>query len=222
MTKDIAWPRIRKELRWLNSALGKARDHDVTMNFTKQTRYRFWARSCRRALLRAQDKGHRSLAEKLNSARYTHLIVTLTNWITDGSWLVNSGLFRSERIDVYSQARLRDWRNRIWREGRHLRALRRKQLHRLRIQAKHYRYVVDALQTLAIKNTREDLVFYKIAKQVHRALGDLRDLKRLRKAANNRPPGYRKRKRKLLQQAEKAVRRPVRRPKHLICEGGET
>ena len=222
VTKDIAWPPIRKELRWLNSALGKARDHDVTMNFTKQTRYRFWARSCRRALLRAQDKGHRSLAEKLNSARYTNLIVTLTNWITDGSWLVNSGLFRSERIDVYSQARLRDWRNRIWREGRHLRALRRKQLHRLRIQAKHYRYVVDALQTLAIKNTREDLVFYKIAKQVHRALGDLRDLKRLRKAANNRPPGYRKRKRKLLQQAEKAVRRPVRRPKHLIREGGET
>jgi hypothetical protein len=53
-------------------------------------------------------------------------------------------------------------------------------------------------------------------------LGDLRDLKRLRKAANNRPPGYRKRKRKLLQQAEKAVRRPVRRPKHLIREGGET
>jgi hypothetical protein len=26
----------------------------------------------------------------------------------------------------------------------------------------------------------------------------------------------------LLQQAEKAVRRPVRRPKHLIREGGET
>lgn len=214
MTKDIAWPRIRKELRWLNSALGKARDHDVTMNFTKQKRYRFWARSCRRALLRGQHKGHRSLAEKLNSARYTHLIVTLTNWIKDGSWLVNSGPFRSERIDVYSQARLRDWRGRIWREGRHLRALRPKQMHRLRIQSKHYRYVLDALQTLGIKNTRQDLVFYETAKQVHRALGDLRDLKRLRKAANDRPPGYRKRKRKLLQQAEKPFRRPV-------C-GGET
>ena len=212
--KDVAWPRIRKELRWLNSALGKARDHNVTMNYTERKRYRSWARSTRRSLLRAQDKGHRSLAKKLSSARYTRLIVTLSHWITNGSWLVNSGPFRSERIDVYSQARLRDWRSRIWREGRHIRALRRKQLHRLRIQAKHYRYVVDALQTLAIKNTRQDLVFYETAKQVHRALGDLRDLKRLRRAANDRPPGYRKRKRKLLQQAEKPFRRPV-------C-GGET
>jgi CHAD domain-containing protein len=33
MTKDGAWPGINKELRWLNSALGKARDHDVTDDY---------------------------------------------------------------------------------------------------------------------------------------------------------------------------------------------
>jgi hypothetical protein len=51
------------------------------------------------------------------------------------------------------------------------------------------------------------LKFAEIAKQVHGALGDLRDLKRLRRVARKRPPGYRETKRKLLQQAEKPFRR---------------
>lgn len=207
MVKDAAWPPIRKELSWLNSALGKARDHDVTVNYTRRKRYRSWAKRSRRAIVRVQEKAHRGLAKKLDSTRYDRLIAALNHWITSGSWLQNDQAFRSERFDLYSQARLCQWRTEIGRKGRHLRTLRRKQLHRLRIQCKRYRYMVAALQLLRVNLSEQDLAFGEAAKQVHRVLGDLRDLRRLRKTVQRRPPYYRKSKRKLLRQAEKAFRR---------------
>jgi CHAD domain-containing protein len=206
MTSDPEWPGIKKELRWLNSALGKARDSDVTMNYARRKRYRDWAESSRRALKQAQDKGHRSLIKKLNSARYNRLIVALDHWITDGPWLLNGRSARSERLDAYSQAQSRAWRTSISRQGRHLRALRSKQLHRLRIRCKRYRYVVAALQNLGVIIALQDLAFSETAKRVHGVLGDLRDLKRLRKATNRRPPGYRRSKWKLMQQAQEPFR----------------
>ena len=51
MTDDDSWPGINKELRWLNSAPGKARDHDVTANYARRKRYRRWAKGSRRAML---------------------------------------------------------------------------------------------------------------------------------------------------------------------------
>ncbi|HLZ01148.1 MAG TPA: CHAD domain-containing protein [Bradyrhizobium sp.] len=102
---------------------------------------------------------------------------------------------------------MRAWKARISRQGRHLRALGNKQLHRLRIRCKRYRYVAGALQNLGVTIARQDLAFAEAAKRVHRTLGDLRDLKRLRKAAQGRPPGYRKSKRKQMQRAEKPFRR---------------
>jgi CHAD domain-containing protein len=207
MTDDAAWPEIRKELSWLNLALGKARDHDVTANYARRKRYRSWAKSRQRALLRARDRGHRSLAKRLGSARYHRVMVALHDWITNGPWLLDGRSLRSEQVDDYSQARLRDWRTRIWREGHHLRALSSKQLHRLRIRCKRYRYILAALQALGITTTRQDLKFAENAAHVHRVLGDLRDLKRLGKAAHDPPPGYRRSKTKLLQKAEKSFRR---------------
>jgi hypothetical protein len=44
MVTDAAWPPIRNELRWLNAALGIARDQDVTANYARRKRYRRWAK----------------------------------------------------------------------------------------------------------------------------------------------------------------------------------
>jgi CHAD domain-containing protein len=205
-TDDDAWPKIDRELRWLNSALGKARDHDVTANYARRKRYRRWAKSSRQALLHAQRKVDRRLSKMLASARYEHLMRTVDHWITDGPWLLTDRSVRSEQADTYARARLHAWRAAISREGRHLRILHRKQLHRLRIQCKRYRYVVAALRCLGVPLARQDLKFSEIAKRVHGALGDLRDLKRLRRVAQKRPPGYRKSKRKFIQMAEKPFR----------------
>jgi len=207
MTDDDAWPGINKELRWLNAALGKARDHDVTAHYARRKRYRRWAKSSRRAMLRAQRKVDRRLSQKLASARYVRLMAAVHHWIAGGPWLETNRSLGSESINAFAPARLQAWREAISREGRHIRILHRKQLHRLRIRCKHYRYVVAALHSLGVTLTRQDLKFAEIAKQVHGALGDLRDLKRLRRAAKKRPPGYRESKRRLLQQAEKPFRR---------------
>jgi CHAD domain-containing protein len=214
MMKDEAWPRLKKELRWLNSSLGKARDHDVTMDYAQRKRYRSWARAVARSLACAKEKNHRSLAKKLDSDRYEGVILALKHWITTGPWLSNRLPLRSERLEVFSSARLCDWRAAISRKGRKLGALRRQQLHRVRIRAKHYRYCIDALQELGINITPVNLAFYETAKQMHRALGDLRDLKRLRRARRGQPPGYRERKKRLLQRAEKPFRRQ-KNPSHV-------
>ncbi len=206
MTEDDAWPGINKELRWLNSALGKARDHDVTANYAQRRRYRRWAKNSRREILRAERKVDRRLSKKLDSDRYVRLIATVNHWIVGGPWLHTSRSIRSERVEAYAKARLQAWREMISREGRHLRVLHRKQLHRLRIQCKRYRYVLAGLCNLGVTIARQDLTFADIAKRVHRALGDLRDLKRLRRVAQKGPPGYRWSKRKLLEQAEKPFR----------------
>jgi CHAD domain-containing protein len=60
---------------------------------------------------------------------------------------------------------------------------------------------------LHVNISQQELAFGENAKQVHRALGDLRDLNRLRETAQRRPPHYRKSKQKLLQRAEKAFQR---------------
>src|SRR6516165_8031676 len=81
MTDDDAWPGINEELHWLNSALGKARDHDVTANYARRKRYRRWAKSSRRAMMQAQRKVDRRLSKKLASARCDRLIATVDRWI---------------------------------------------------------------------------------------------------------------------------------------------
>ena len=207
MTEDAARSPVTKELRLLKAALGKARNHDVTMSYARRKRYRSWARNSRRAFLLSQSKGHRRLAGKLNSVRYGRLMVDLDHWITSGSWLSEAQPLRSERVDRYSQSRLREWKNEIWREGQHLRSLRRERLHRLRIDCKRYRYVVAALQAMNVPVAQQEVTFCEAARQVHGALGDLRDLKQLRRAGRGRPPGYRKRKQKLLREAERPFRR---------------
>jgi len=207
MTNGIAGSPIGKELRWLNAALGEARDHDVNMSYARRKRYRSWARKSRSAFLLSQSTSHRRLARKLNSARYHRLIVELDHWITKGSWLSDAQPLRSERVDGYSLALLREWRRKISRTGQRLRGLSRKRLHRLRIKCKRYRYIVAALQALKVPLVEQEAGFCDIARKVHGALGDLRDLKRLRKAGHGRPPGYRKRKQNLLREAERPFQR---------------
>jgi CHAD domain-containing protein len=207
MVKDTAWASIRHELRWLNAALGEARDHDVTTAYFRRKRYRAWAKSSRHRVLQARKTAHLALGDVLRSTRYERLMATLRHWISKGPWLLNDLAFRSEHVEVHSRALLRDWRKRISQKGRHLRTLRRTHLHRLRIQCKRYRYILASLQTLGVAIGKQDLAFADTARKVHQTLGDLRDLKRLRKTSRSRPPGYRKDKRKLLHQAQEALLR---------------
>jgi CHAD domain-containing protein len=101
---------------------------------------------------------------------------------------------------------LRESRDEISAQGRLVRTLRREPLHQLRIRSKHYRYVVEALLDQDVPVSREDFLFCETAKRVQQALGDLRDLKLLRRAIGRRPPHYRKRERELIQRVEDLFR----------------
>lgn len=204
---DTAWAGIDRQLRWLNSVLGRARNCDVLMQYAGRKRYRGWARHSRRDMLRSQGKAHRRLARKLGSARYNRMTSELKDWISNPPSPHIRQAPQFDQVDLYCDERLREWRDEISRQGRHIGALGRTALHRLRIHSKHYRYMVEALLALDIPISREGVAFCETAKQVHQALGDLRDLRRLRKSVGRRPPHYRKRKRKLIRQAEHSFRR---------------
>jgi CHAD domain-containing protein len=203
---DDEWPRIRRELRWLNSNLGKARDQDVLIQYARRRRFRSWAKPSYRSIARSKAKSYRKLAGKLHSARYQRFISDLNAWVTQPR-LESSQASEFESAERYSEARLLEWRDEIQHAGRHLGDLGRKRQHRLRIRCKRYRYIVDSLLSLGVGLTLQDLLFLEPAKQVHSALGDLRDLRQLRRTGDDLPPRYRARKRKLLEAAERPFRR---------------
>ena len=208
-TDDAAWPDIVRQLRWLNSSLGRTRNRDVAVEYADRNHYRRWAGHSRRSLLRSQDKAHRRLARKLGSGRYNRLASEIRRWISARPAPRGNRARPLDQVDVYCEQRLREWRNVISTQGRHIRTLRRKPLHRLRILSKHYRYIVEALMDRDIPVSREDFLFCETAKQVHQTLGELRDLRLLRKAIGRRPPRFRKRARELIQRVGDLFERSI-------------
>jgi CHAD domain-containing protein len=206
VTDDTAWPGIDRRLRWLNSVLGRVRNRDVAVEYAGRKHYRRCTAHWRRALLRSQERAHRRLARKLGSARYSHLASELHHWISGRPASPRGQPQKPDQLDVYCEERLRRWRDEIWEQGRHIRAFRRRPLHRLRILSKHYRYMVEALLDRDIPLSREDLLFCETARRVHQTLGELRDLRLLRKAIERRPPNHRKHERELIQRVEDLFR----------------
>jgi CHAD domain-containing protein len=199
---DAAWPGINHQLRWLNSTLGSARNRDVAVEYTDRKHYRRCTAHSRRTLLQFQDKAHRYLARKLGSTRYGKLTSELHHWISNRPSCHHNQAHGFDQLDAYCEEYLREWRNEVGKGGLHVRTLRRKPLHQLRIRSKHYRYIVEALLDQGIPVSREDFLFCETARRVHRALGELRDLRLLRKVIGRRPPRYRERKRELIRQVE--------------------
>jgi CHAD domain-containing protein len=105
-----------------------------------------------------------------------------------------------DQLEDYCEQRLGEWKTELCEQGKYVRMLRRKPLHRLRIRSKYYRYMVEALLDSDIPVPREEFSFCETARRIHRTLGELRDLKLLHKATGRKPPRYRKRERALIRQ----------------------
>jgi len=120
-----------------------------------------------------------------------------------------AGAGRGEPLRAYAEEKLQRWRGRIARKGRDVGRLGDRARHDLRIKAKRYRYMVDALSALdpALRDAWQDSGL--LARRVQRSLGDLRDLQRFRKLGGKRAklPGYKQAKRRLLRHAGAALRR---------------
>jgi len=221
ITVDVEWRRLKKELAWLNASLGAARDSDVVVEYAGRKRYRAWAQCMIGQHLEAhQARDHGRMVRCLHSLRFHDLIEAMSGWIEGGPWLR-----RWERkvrgksakpLKAYSERRLNRWRQRLIRKGRRLETLGASDRHLLRIRAKRFRYMLEALTGIVpVFKEGQFRHVHRSAKRLQRSLGDLRDLKRfarpgLSAEGNNpsphRPPGYRRQRKKLRSAAISAYR----------------
>ncbi|MEH2527697.1 MULTISPECIES: CHAD domain-containing protein [unclassified Bradyrhizobium] len=210
---DSEWLRLKKEIAWLNGPLGAARDSDVVMEYARRKRYCAWAeRMVGEQLDQHQTRDHRRLVRSLRSARTQRLIAAMARWIRQGPWFERYKRRKdAETLQSYCAREFDLWHERLIRKGQHLKTLGASSRHRLRIKVKRFRYMLEALtETVAPRGRGELRHLHRPAKRLQRALGDLRDLKRFAGLASgspqaengNRgkkhPPGYRRRKEKLL------------------------
>lgn len=213
MTFDATWPTLKQELAWLNALLGDARDADVMAALAQRKRYRTWAADIVAYDDKEHDRFYRRAVSGLRSKRFQRLMNAFFRWVERGPWLTHRDgdalRRRTGSLRPYCQRKLEHWRARLIHKGRHLKAMGAKRRHRLRIKVKRYRYVLEALGDICPPGVRTTLRhLHKPAKELQRALGDLRDLQRLRRigAASGKPPGYAKQKKRLLAAAHAAWR----------------
>jgi len=222
MTADVEWRRLKKEIAWLNASLGAARDSDVMVEYARRKRYRTWAEHRAGQDLDArQTRDHRRLVRCLHSHRFQGLIDAISVWIERGPWLRRWQRKprgeAAEPLKAYSERELNRWRRRLIRKGRRLETLDTSRRHRLRIRAKRFRYMLEALTDIVpLRDRRQFRHVHRPAKRLQRALGDLRDLKRLARLGvsaksgggpgKNPPPAYRRQKKRLLRAAVDAYR----------------
>ena len=210
---DAEWLRLKKEIAWLNGSLGAARDSDVVVEYARRKRYRAWAqRMIGEQLDKSQTRDHRRLVRCLRSVRTQRLLAAMAGWIRQGTWLERYKRSKdAEPLQAYCARELNRWHERLARKGRHLKTAGASRRHQLRIKAKRFRYMLEALtETVDLWGRSELLHLQRPAKRLQRALGDLRDLERLAglalgspqaengKRGKKHPPGYPHRREKLL------------------------
>jgi CHAD domain-containing protein len=218
---DAEWLRLKQEIAWLNGPLGAARDSDVVMEYAGRKRYRAWAQAMiGEQLEQRQTQNHRRLVRALRSARTQRLVAAMASWIRQGAWLERYKQRKdAEALQSYCVSELQRWHERLIRKGDRLKTLGASRRHRLRIKAKRFRYMLEALtETLALWFRDEFRHLHPPAKRLQRALGDMRDLERFAdladgspqaekgKRGRKHPPGYRDRREKLLDAAIAAHR----------------
>lgn len=221
---DTEWLRLKKEIAWLNLSLGAARDSDVAIDYAGRKRYWAWAQGVRgQNLQERRMRDHRRLLRCLRSPRFRRLLEDLPDWVVRGPWVARwRKVARGKSVEplkTYSEHMLARWHKRFIRKGRRLRSMDASHRHRLRIKAKRFRYMLEALTDIFPARDQGELRrMHRHIKRLHRVLGDLRDLKRFGRLGamspqqdgapgNRRPPGYRRRKEGLLEAAITAYRK---------------
>jgi CHAD domain-containing protein len=183
------------------------------VEYARRKRYRAWAqRMIGERLDQRQMRDHRRLVRCLRSARTQRLVAAIARWIRQGPWLERYKRRKNaEVLHAYCVGELNRWHERLIRKGRRLKTLGASRRHRLRIKAKRFRYMLEALtETVALWGRGEFHHLHRPARQLQRALGDMRDIERFAglasrspqvengKRGKKHPPDYRRRREKLL------------------------
>jgi CHAD domain-containing protein len=172
---------LAKELDWLQTQFGAARDWDVFIaESLERLRMRLPADPAVSAMLRAaaslRDEGYGIMRSALDHPRYAELLLRLELALTDGSWGVPTeagGDLLDRSVAEFARMVL-DKRYRRFRKIGGKRAdLPEEELHRLRIAGKKLRYVADFFRSLYPKKPTSK--FISALAEVQDQLGSLND-----------------------------------------------
>ncbi|MDQ6702490.1 MAG: CHAD domain-containing protein [Pseudomonadota bacterium] len=147
MVFDIAYRRLRDELKWLAGLFGAARDMDVlranlpppTLEGQASIRAGEHAGDCEAKRLRA----HQAVVEALDGERARTLQLDLAVWIEDGRWQRQPSGIAEEPIQRYASAHLRKRCGKLVKQGAGLAKLASGARHQIRIEAKKLRYMAE-------------------------------------------------------------------------------
>jgi len=182
MVIDTEQPRIKDELKWLNTQLGAVRDLDVaTAQLQAVDKRRPQAiPDDHRAWTVKRADGHRHLAQELRSARYRRLIKITSDWIESGPWSIRKGKRATKQracsIATYSAGTLARWRENLLKKSRKLPEMDAKKRHRLRLLSKKLRYSIEFFEDLFPgKRFSRQRAALKYLRKAQKFLGQLND-----------------------------------------------
>jgi triphosphatase len=148
---------IEIEVKWLNRALGPARDWDVLTLETLDPLLRRvepdeMTRGLECAVRKASEAAWRQALAAVQSARYTTLLLKTGQWLVGRRWREGMTGLQQRQLDtpVIAVARevLEDRHRKLSRAGRHVASLTAEERHALRIRVKKLRYASDSLSEL--------------------------------------------------------------------------
>ncbi len=224
MSTDKVWPQLKDELRWLNRALGSARDVDVVVENLRHQRFRrLTLDGIEQDLKRRSKRTRTRLNKALRSMRFHRFLSSASDWIERGPWTERADArvvsLQDQPIGPFCEQRIARWRKKLIRDGSELADMKEEQRHRLRIRAKRLRYMLEMLSSVCPDRYLKPFGgMEKPIKRLQRSLGDLGDLKRLRDwtkssvAAQREhlPHGYKREKSAVLADADRAFRKMAR------------
>lgn len=167
---------LAKELKWLASCLGPARDWDVfatetlppiDAEFGTHGELRAFSTRCRELRRQANTKARRAV----RAVRYQRLVLRLAGWIAAEVWHAKPQNMPADDlrkpVSEFATAVLEQRYRQVCRRGRRLDERSPAELHKLRIAIKKFRYATDFFASLYEGKTARDTL---------KRLGDLQDI----------------------------------------------
>jgi triphosphatase len=171
MIRDDAFMALSGELRWLAGLLGTARDLDV-MQLEGAAILANGEVEARRSA------AHQAVRDGFASERYRIFLVGLVAWIEAGAWQVQYAGLVEACVADFAAKRLRKRRKRLVAAGEGLAGQGPEARHRIRIDAKKLRYMVefflDVPEIATKRKTTKSLV--KALEDLQESLGEMHDI----------------------------------------------
>ncbi|MEZ5584830.1 MAG: CHAD domain-containing protein [Candidatus Competibacteraceae bacterium] len=168
-----------QELRWLNEALGPARDWDVFLAETLlPILERFPSKrslsELRRKVETVRGKCYRTLKQRLADPRYQRMQLRLHGWLDCREWREDLTPELAQPAVDFATVQLKRNHRRVVNRGRRFAALSIAERHQLRIRIKELRYTAEFFASLFPGSSALD--YAKSAAKLQDCLGALNDL----------------------------------------------